>query len=195
MNLDENYWNQRYLEQKTGWDIGTASAPLVEYAEQIKDKDIEILIPGCGNAYEAVFLAEKGFQHITILDIAPKLVEILQKKCENYPQIKVIHQDFFLHQASYDLIVEQTFFCAIEPSLRAKYAIKMWELLKDNGKLVGLLFNRDFDASPPFGGNAAEYRSYFEAYFTFKTFENCHNSIAPRAGSELFMILQKKVLL
>ena len=194
MNLDENYWNQRYLEQKTGWDIGSASAPLAKYIEQIQDKNIEILIPGCGNAYEAIFLAEKGFQHITVLDIAPKLVKDLQEKCKDYPQIKVLHQDFFLHQASYDLILEQTFFCAIEPSLRAQYAQKMWALLKESGKLVGVLFNKDFDTSPPFGGNQEEYKSYFEDYFTFKVFEDCYNSIAPRAGNELFMILQKKAL-
>jgi thiopurine S-methyltransferase len=54
------------------------------------------------------------------------------------------------------------------------------------------LFDRDFENSPPFGGNAEEYRNYFEPYFTFKVFEPCRNSIAPRAGSELFMILQKK---
>jgi thiopurine S-methyltransferase len=68
----------------------------------------------------------------------------------------------------------------------------MHELLKNEGKLVGVLFDRDFENSPPFGGNAEEYRNYFEPYFTFKVFEPCRNSIAPRAGSELFMILQKK---
>lgn len=192
MILDANYWNERYLNQQTGWDIGFASTPLVAYAEQIQDKNIEILIPGCGNAYEAIFLAEKGFKHITVLDIAPKLVEVLQEKCKNYPQIRVLHQDFFLHQGFYDLILEQTFFCAISPTLRGDYAKKMHELLKESGKLVGLLFNRNFDSSPPFGGNIEEYRDYFKPYFTEKVFEKCYNSIAPRADSEIFMILQKK---
>jgi SAM-dependent methyltransferase len=192
MKLDANYWNKRYINNQTGWDIGYASTPLTDYAKQIPNKDIQILIPGCGNAYEAIFLAENGFKHITILDIAPKLIENLREKCKNYPQIKVIHQDFFLHSGSYDLILEQTFFCAISPTLRADYAKKMHELLKNEGKLVGVLFDRDFENSPPFGGNAEEYRNYFEPYFTFKVFEPCRNSIAPRAGSELFMILQKK---
>jgi len=192
MILDENYWNKRYLNQQTGWDIGFASTPLVAYAQQIQDKNIAILIPSCGNAYEAIFLAENGFKHITVLDIAPILVEVLQEKCKNYPQIQVLHQDFFLHSGNYDLILEQTFFCAISPTQRGNYAKKMYELLKNEGKLVGVLFDRDFENSPPFGGNAEEYRHYFEPYFTFKVFEPCRNSIAPRAGSELFMILQKK---
>lgn len=192
MSLNENYWNERYLNQQTGWDIGFASTPLVAYIEQIQNKDIQVLIPGCGNAYEAIFLAEKGFQNITVLDIASKLIENLQEKCKNYPQIRVLHQDFFQHQGSYDLILEQTFFCAISPTLRANYAQKMYELLKENGKLVGVLFDRDFDNSPPFGGSAEEYKNYFSPYFNEKTFEHCYNSIAPRAGSELFMILQKK---
>lgn len=192
--LDEQFWNERYLTQQTGWDIGFASTPIVEYAQQIQNKNSQILIPGCGNAYEAIFLAKNGFKNITILDIAPKLIEDLQEKCKNYPQIKVLHQDFFLHHGTYDLILEQTFFCAISPSLRANYAQKMHQLLKENGKLVGILFNRDFETSPPFGGSGEEYKTYFQSYFTFKTFEPCYNSIAPRAGSEIFMILQKKAL-
>lgn len=192
MLLDADYWNNRYLNQQTGWDIGFASTPLVAYAEQIQDTNISILIPGCGNAYEAIFLAEKGFQSITVLDIAPKLIADLQEKCKNYPQISVLCQDFFLHKGQYDLILEQTFFCALQPSLRANYAQKMHELLKENGKLVGVLFNREFENSPPFGGSIDEYKNYFEPYFIHKVFADCYNSIAPRAGSEIFMILQKK---
>lgn len=194
MELNEKYWNERYQNQQTGWDIGFASTPLVAYMEQITNKNLQILIPGCGNAYEAFILAEKGFQNITLIDIAPKLVENLQEKCKNYPQIKVLHQDFFEHQGSYDLILEQTFFCAIAPSLRAAYAKKMHELLKENGKLVGVLFNRAFESSPPFGGSADEYKNYFSPYFDYKVFASCYNSIAPRAESELFVILQKKSL-
>ena len=69
----------------------------------------------------------------------------------------------------------------------------MHALLKPGGKLVGLLFNDKLNEDkPPFGGNAAEYRTYFELYFDTRTFDLCHNSIAPRAGRELFMVLQKK---
>jgi SAM-dependent methyltransferase len=191
--LNEEFWTERYRNQQTGWDIGYPSTPLQNYFEQLTRKDIHILIPGCGNAYEAEFLVKNDFQSITLVDISGFLVEKLQKHFASYPQVKVIHTDFFAFSGKYDLIVEQTFFCAIEPSLRALYAKKMYELLSEKGKLVGVLFNREFEHSgPPFGGSKNEYLSYFEPYFDLKVFETCYNSIPPRAGNELFMILEKK---
>jgi thiopurine S-methyltransferase len=68
----------------------------------------------------------------------------------------------------------------------------MADLLKENGKLVGVLFNRNFEAGPPFGGSKEEYISLFRQKFNVKVMEDCYNSIVPRAGRELFMILEKK---
>lgn len=54
---------------------------------------------------------------------------------------------------SFDLIIEQTFFCALDPKLRPEYAVKMAELLKPGGRLVGVLFNDTLNNDkPPFGG-------------------------------------------
>ncbi|MDW8297358.1 MAG: SAM-dependent methyltransferase [Raineya sp.] len=190
--LNEDFWTQRYQNQQIGWDIGYISTPLQSYFQQLTRKDLRILIPGCGNAYEAEFLVKNDFQDITLVDISGFLVENLKKRFQEYPQVRIYHSDFFQHVGEYDLIVEQTFFCAITPDLRALYAQKMYELLAENGKLVGVLFDREFEQSPPFGGSRAEYINYFQPYFNFKVFETCYNSIPPRAGSELFMILQKK---
>jgi thiopurine S-methyltransferase len=68
----------------------------------------------------------------------------------------------------------------------------MHDMLNDGGKLVGLLFDRDFQDGPPFGGNKEEYLNYFSPLFNIKIFEKCYNSIEPRMGSELFIILEKK---
>lgn len=190
--LNEEFWNKRYRNQQTGWDIGYVSTPLQSYFEQLIRKDLRILIPGCGNAYEATFLLYQGFTDITLVDISSFLVNQLKKRFEPYPQVKVFCEDFFQHQGEYDLIVEQTFFCALSPTLRPLYAQKMYELLAEDGKLVGVLFDRSFEGGPPFGGSKQEYICYFEPYFIFKTFERCYNSIPQRAGTELFMILQKK---
>ena len=76
--------------------------------------------------------------------------------------------------------------------MRKQYAEKMQQLLNPNGRLVGLLFNTDFEDGPPFGGDKDEYKKYFSPYFFFKYFENCYNSIKPRAGTELFMVLKRK---
>ena len=51
-DLDEKYWENRYQQKETGWDIGKISTPLKEYFDQITNKNQHILIPGCGRAYE-----------------------------------------------------------------------------------------------------------------------------------------------
>ena len=191
--LNEDYWSSRYLNNNTAWDMGKVSPPLKEYFEQFTNKSISILVPGCGNAYEAEYLLEKGFKNITLIDISPVLVNKLKKQFSDflYKQINIICGDFFTLNQTFDLVVEQTFFCAIDPLLRTNYANKMYELLNENGKLIGVFFNRTFDAGPPFSGSKAEYHLLFKDKFQIKTMDECYNSINPRKGSELFVILQK----
>ena len=188
--LDADYWSNRYQQQQTGWDIGYGSTPLVEFLQSIQDKTISILIPGCGNAYEADWLLQNGFTNITVLDISPVLTAALKERFNDQP-INIITADFFEHQQQYDLILEQTFFCALDPSLRSKYVEHMHQLLKSGGRLVGVLFNRQFDGGPPFGGTQEEYEPLFSKHLHIKKMELCNNSIPPRKGSELFFIAEK----
>lgn len=191
--LNADFWNQRYQNKDTGWDMGEISPPLKEYFDKLSDKNTCILIPGAGNSYEGEYLIKQGFTNVTILDYAPEAIENFKERVPENKKAKLICGDFFKHEGSYDLIIEQTFFCAIDPSLRTAYASKMPQLLKPNGKLVGLLFIQVPDSDgPPFGGSKSEYENLFSDKFVIEQMESCQNSIKPRAGRELFMILSKK---
>ncbi len=193
LNLGQSYWNKQYESNTTGWDLGEVSPPLKAYIDQIQNKNCRILIPGCGNTYEADYLLQQDFTNITIIDIAPILVENLKNKYADNPNIHIILGDFFTLHGQFDLIIEQTFFCALNPSLRESYVKKMNELLAPNGKLMGVLFDRTFEIDgPPFGGNQEEYKKLFEANFDFIHFMPCYNSYHKRANTELFILLQKK---
>lgn len=187
--LDDEYWSERYKEKKTGWDMGTPSTPLKEYIDKLKDTSLKILIPGCGNAYEAEYLVQKGFTDLTLIDISELLVNKLRSKFSD-KTIRIIHEDFFLHNDKYDLILEQTFFCALHPSQRIDYARKMHDLLLPKGKMAGVLFNTEFEGGPPFGGNKEEYIKLFSPYFSSVKINVCYNSIEPRKGTEVFIILK-----
>ncbi|WP_104381102.1 methyltransferase [Sphingobacterium sp. HMA12] len=193
LDLDKEYWDNRYKNQETGWDIGYASPAIITYAATVIPKDSSILIPGCGNAHEARALLEQGFENITLLDIAPTLVDQVQKAFGKIPQLQIICQDFFQHEQQYDYILEQTFFCALDPALRKSYSSKIASLLRPRGILAGLLFNREFPSEgPPFGGNKAEYQQLFHSTFDILKMETCFNSIPQRQGSEIFIELRQK---
>jgi len=189
--LNREYWEMRYSNNETGWDVGTVSKPLKEYFDGLKEKNISILIPGAGNAWEAIYLYNSGFSDVTVLDLATHPLNNIRERCPSFPENKLIQTDFFEYAGKHDLIIEQTFFCALDPAFRRAYAEKMAELLNNNGILAGVLFDRSFEGGPPFGGCMEEYVSYFEPYFKFIVFEPCRNSIEPRQGTELFMILRK----
>lgn len=195
LELDETFWNERYSKGYTGWDIGFVSTPLKEYIDQISNKNLKILIPGGGNAYEAEYLFNNGFKNVSVVDIAKYPLDNLLARVPLFPKENLIHLDFFNLEETYDLILEQTFFCALHPIQRKEYVEKMHKLLKPDGKVVGVLFNIPLnDDKPPFGGNESEYRSLFSERFIIDTLETSYNSIPPRAGNELFLIMRKKLL-
>lgn len=190
--LDSKFWAERYSTGQTGWDAGAITTPLKEYIDGLPTKDLVILIPGGGNSYEAEYLMKQGFKHVHLLDWAEAPLNNLKQRASDFPDEHLIQADLFDHTGQYDLIIEQTFFCAIDPELRMKYAEKMHSLLKPGGKLVGLLFQFPLETGPPFGGSKEEYLGYFEDLFHIKHMDECYNSIKPRAGKELFIELIKK---
>ncbi len=155
--LDRDYWEERYSNNEIGWNIGYPSIPLKEYTDQLKDKTLKILIPGAGNSFEAEYLWQLGFKNVYIADFAKQPLNNFKHRVPDFPNNQLLHIDFFELNDHFDLILEQTFFCALNPNLRKSYIEKMHELLKPNGKLVGLLFDFELtDSGPPFGGSLTE---------------------------------------
>lgn len=189
--LSVDFWNKRYIDGSTGWDLGAISPPIRAYVDQLENKDLKILIPGAGNGHEVSYLHKSGFNNVHVLDFAPLAIKTFLDKHPDFPVTNAHTADFFEFTGTFDLIIEQTLFCAIDPLLRSKYAEKSASLLRKGGKLVGLLFNRDFDGGPPFGGNKTEYIETFTPFFKNISMEESYNSIEPRQGSEVFIKLEK----
>lgn len=191
-NLNETYWTNRYKENQTGWDIGYANPALVDYVKQSVNKDARILIPGAGNAYEAEELWKLGYQNVYPMDLSIEPRTNFLKRVPYFPEKHYLTGNFFALETQFDVILEQTFFCAIDPNLRGAYVEQAYSLLARNGKLAGVLFNFPLDGGPPFGGSEDEYRGLFEQKFEILHLEPCRNSIKPRLGKEFFIQLKKK---
>ena len=195
--FDADYWQQRYATGRDAWDARAVTPPLRAYFDQLDPaRQPRVLVPGAGRAYEAEYLHGRGFGQVFVADIAPEALHALAARVPDFPAAHLLLADFFALSPAppYDLIVEQTFFCALDPALRAAYARQCAALLRPGGTLVGLLFDTDFGpvTEPPFGGSRAEYRAYFAPYFEFRHFETATNSLPPRQGKELFICLKKR---
>ena len=192
------FWQQRYEQDSIGWDMGQVSPPLKAYIDQLPEsaKSQAVLVPGAGNAYEVGYLHEQGFSNVTLVDFAPAPIEAFAERYPDFPAEHLICADFFElspEKYQFDWVLEQTFFCAINPACRDEYVAQMSALLKPNGKLVGLLFDKDFGRDePPFGGTKAEYQQRFAPYFDIAIMETSYNSHPARQGSELFIKMQAK---
>ncbi|NOQ70479.1 MAG: methyltransferase domain-containing protein [Crocinitomix sp.] len=189
--MEKEFWDKRWKKKTTGWDMGQVSPPIQAYIDQLIDKSIRVLIPGCGNAYEAQYLMEQGFKNTFIVEISQGAIDSFKARYPEFPEDQIFHQDFFELETThpFDLILEQTFFCAIQPEKRNEYAVKMKALLKPKGKLVGLMFDFPLESGPPFGGSVKEYETYFLPQFTTVKMDRAHNSIEPRQGRELFVMI------
>lgn len=192
------FWQQRYEQDSIGWDMGEVSPPLKAYIDQLPEsaKDQAILVPGAGNAYEVGYLHEQGFTNVTLVDFALAPIEAFAERYPDFPSTHLICADFFSlspEQYQFDWVLEQTFFCAINPSRRDEYVKQMAALIKPKGKLIGLLFDKDFGRDePPFGGTKDEYQQRFEINFDIEIMEPSYNSHLARQGSELFIKMRVK---
>jgi SAM-dependent methyltransferase len=194
--LSSDYWNHRYLEHNTPWDIGQPSPPLMDFVQQTSglDANARILLPGAGHGHEAILLRKLGFEQVYVCDWAERAFEHLLAAMPDFPREHLLVQDFFSIDTTFDLLLEQTFFCAILPAMRSAYARKCFNLLRPGGRLAGVLFASHFPfQGPPFGGTHAEYLALFKPYFEIERLGLATNSIGPRAGNEIWLELRKPV--
>ncbi|WP_299062430.1 methyltransferase domain-containing protein [uncultured Polaribacter sp.] len=193
MDLSASAWDNRYINNDIGWDLGVVSPPLKAYFDQLENKELKILIPGGGNSYESEYLYKQGFNNVYVVDLSKTALDNLNNRIPELPKNQLLNSDFFEVNDTFDLIIEQTFFCAISPELRVKYAFKIKELLKSKGKLVGIMFDVPLNKDrPPFGGNKDEYIALFSTHFKIDILEKCYNSYKNRQGRELFIKLLKE---
>jgi len=191
--FSSNYWENRYKNDQDRWDVGYITPPLKRIIDDLENKETKILIPGAGQAHAAEYAHKQGFKNVYICDWAPAALERIQQLIPEFPEDHFLCQDFFTIEEKFDVIIEQTFFCALPPSKRRLYIEKSATFLHPEGVLTGLLFGIQFPkAGPPFGGDEAEYRQLFSDHFHLETLEACTDSIPSRLGNELFIRAIKK---
>lgn len=190
-NNDPNFWEQRYHEGTTPWDLAQAApyfASLLNSPSAPQPGRTAVL--GCGRGYDAVLFADRGFEVIGFDFAASAIVDATCLAQERGSSAQFLQRDIFELAAefpsSFDYIVEHTCFCAIPVEKRRFYVKLVHSLLRPGGELIGLFFTHSRLGGPPFGVTPAEIREYFEGKFQILSLAPVTNSVAARQGEEHF---------
>ena len=191
------FWEACYETEMDNWDLGGPTPVFERIASEIPKGRICVI--GCGRGYDAVTFAKAGFE-VTAIDFAQTAVLASRENARKQEvEMTVLREDFFdlpdeLHD-QFDYVLEYTCFCAISPERRFEYDRVIWQLLKPEGKLLGLFFPLDKnvdEGGPPWGVNISELHALFGLHWNLESEEMPKESIEPRADREIMMIWKKK---
>ena len=188
-------WQRHYEENDLGWDLGQVAPPFVKLWQEEKLPLGKVLVPGCGRGHEVVFLAENGFD-VTAIDFSSGAVTHLKNALKKRNlEGRILHQDFFSldesHEGVYDLVLEQTFFCAISPKQRRDYVLNISRILKPGGILVGLFYHTDEQGGPPYNTTREDIEMHFSKNFEIQELDKTSLSAEQRKDKEWLGILKK----
>lgn len=186
---DSSYWEQRYQEKTTRWDLGQAAPAFVSLLNsQPTLSPGRTAVLGCGRGYDALLFAENGFE-VLGFDFAPSAIAEATSLAQAAGSTATFLQRDIFDLATefpqnFDYVVEHTCFCAIPPERRPEYVQLVRSLLRPKGELIALFFTHNRPGGPPFGSTPTEIVQYFEADFEILSLEPVANSVPSRQGEE-----------
>ncbi|MBC3920596.1 methyltransferase domain-containing protein [Undibacterium sp. CY18W] len=190
-----DFWDERFEKNFMPWDKGNVPAALQAFV-QAATQPLHTLIPGCGNGYEAAYLAQAGWD-VTAIDFSPAAVQSARVAIGVWGR-HVIEADFFSYTPAQPLglIYERAFFCALPPEMRPDI-IKRWaRLLPAGALLAGYFFHDDAQNAstkgPPFTINSNEFRQLMAPFFDMLEDNPVSDSISVFEGRERWQIWRRR---
>ncbi|MFM0390921.1 class I SAM-dependent methyltransferase [Paraburkholderia phytofirmans] len=186
------FWDERFERGFMPWDQAGVPSAFESFAA--RHAGAAVLIPGCGSAYEAVWLAGQGYP-VRAIDFSPAAVAAAHEQLGAQHAHLVEQADFFTYESPFTpaWIYERAFLCALPLARRADYARRMADLLPGGALLAGFFFIGATPKGPPFGIERAELDALLEPYFELIEDEAVHDSIAVFAGRERWLTWRRRV--
>lgn len=187
------FWEIRYLEKFSPWDAGGVPICLREWVLSRDATPDSVLIPGCGSAWEVQFFASQHWPVIAI-DFSAAAVAAARAVLGEHGD-KVREADFFgptLSPASFDVIYERAFLCALPRRMWQDWAKRCAELLVPGGLLAGFFYADNSERGPPFGLKSGELHSLLSPAFDLVESRVPNDSIPVFKDKETWMAWQRR---
>lgn len=190
-----NFWSDIYRTEEPGWDLNEPAPFLKDVLPQLKLNRQRVLVLGCGKGHDAAFLAQQG-HIVTAIDFSSEAINGAHEKYGHISGLEFLQADVFqLPQnqfGPFDLIVEHTCFCAVDPQLRNDL-VQVWKKqLVEGGHFLGAFYVMSKRVGPPYGGSEWEIRERLKSHFDFRFWTRWRHSLPRRLGKELVVYAQKK---
>jgi SAM-dependent methyltransferase len=189
-----DFWDTRYRGGVTPWDAGGAPPRLQEWVKSLRQSS-RVLIPGAGTGYEVRLFAEHGHDVLAI-DFSAAAVEAAQRELGPLSD-RVLLADFFSFAAApFDLVYERALLCALPRREWPRWAARMAELVRPDGRLAGFYYIDDNPRGPPFGIGLDALDALLSGNFTKEQDESIPSaqSLAVFQGKERWQVWKRKKL-
>ena len=112
-----SFWDERFERGVTPWEFGGVPEGFSVFAHRLEP--CAVLIPGCGSAQEAGWLAEAGWP-VRAIDFAAQAVAAAKAQLGAHADV-VEQADFFAYRPPFDVqwVYERAFLCALPPCVPA----------------------------------------------------------------------------
>lgn len=202
---DPAYWEARYRQGTDRWELGMPSPPLAAWLRAARRDGGpaaagrgpgRAFVPGCGRGHEVLLLAELGWAAVG-LDLAASPIEAGRAEAARRGlTVELVQGDLFAAPArpgwagTFDLVVEHTCFCAIDPARRDDYVDVVTDLLVPGGRVVALLWDCGNPSGPPWTTSPGEMRARFARRLEVTELAPAVGS-APGRTSEWLLVARK----
>jgi SAM-dependent methyltransferase len=189
---ESQFWSEIYEQHQDGWELGQPH-PVLATRDWARFSAVKrVLVPGAGRGSDAAFLAGVLPQaRVTALDFAPQARLDALAKFKGHLGFEYECQEVFeflraQETASFDLVFEHTFFCAIDPLKRSDYVRELSRVLKPGGRWMGIFFLLEHAGGPPFATTQWELREHTRERFDVFAWERISQSPSGRTHKELW---------
>ena len=193
------FWNNRYLNGNTKWDIGGATPIVTDYLKNNKNRIGKVCVLGCGNGHDAMEFSRYN-NDVYAVDFSEEAIKNLENiSKQNSQKLNLVKDDIFNLDNQYldyfDMIFEYTCFCAIDPDRRTEYFDLTYKILNKNGLFFGIFIplDKDTDDGPPFRVSIDEIKESIEGKFIIVENFFSELSIEKRKNREKVLLLKKIV--